>query len=266
MLLAAAACGGDDDATDTTTTAAPGGDTVPTTSGGDDGATMLTDPNTPIAVRPGGTFTITLSSNPSTGYEWTLADEPDPGVATFVDRAFTPDPGSEDREGAGGVETLTFDAVAAGNTQVGLRYEQTFDPRPDDRTLVFSVWVQEGLPEEGGPAPEPEAPPSGAVFSDPSTPIEVEPGSEFGISLEANPSTGFVWLLAAPLSGGTTYLGSLTQPSGSGAVGAPGTQVLVFESGGSGTSTIDLQYVRPWEGGPADDTVRFGVEVPAERE
>jgi inhibitor of cysteine peptidase len=279
LLLAAAACGGDEDAADTTTTtngdaddttttagdttttAAPGGDTVPTTSAGD-GATMLTDPATPIAVRPGGTFTITLSANPTTGFEWTIVDEPDPEVAAFSDREYTTDPGSEGRDGAGGVETLTFDAVAEGTTQVGVRYEQSFDPNPDDRTLVFSVWVQDGLPADGGPAPDPEAPPAGATFSDPSTPIAVTPGSEFGISLEANPSTGFEWVLASPLPDGTVYLGSVSQPSDSGAVGAPGTQVLVFESGQSGSGTIDLQYVRPWEAGPADETARFRLEVP----
>jgi inhibitor of cysteine peptidase len=101
----------------------------------------------------------------------------------------------------------------------------------------------------------------GEVFT--SSPIDVSVDDNFVIELEANPSTGYSWELAAPLDEAiVTSLGSDHEAGEGDAVGAPGTQELSFRAVGEGTTTISLQYVRPWETDvAAADTQEFTVNV-----
>jgi inhibitor of cysteine peptidase len=86
----------------------------------------------------------------------------------------------------------------------------------------------------------------GEVFT--SSPVDVAVDDTFVIELEANPSTGYSWELAGPLDEAIVVsLGSDHEAGDSDAVGAPGTQQLSFRAVGTGTTTIALQYVRPWE-------------------
>ena len=90
--------------------------------GGDSNTFTADDLNAPIEVDAGSTFQIVLDSNPTTGYAWQVEDKPDPAVVKYSGSEYEPDPGSEDREGGGGEEALTFEAVAAGETEIGLVY------------------------------------------------------------------------------------------------------------------------------------------------
>lgn len=257
-----AACGGDDDGAAGTTTSAE--ETTTTTAGSTtttaaDGAVTLSDPATPIVVAPGQGFTITVASNPTTGYEWGVTAAPDEAVATYVGSDYTPDPSSVGVEGGGGVQTLTFSAVAEGDTQVGLRYSQPWDPQPDDETLVFAVQVRADAAAIAT-TEEPPLPADLQVFTDPATPIEVAAAAEFGIELESNASTGYQWILAAPLTGGVTYLGS-SYRAGEAVPGAPGKQVLLFRAGPAGSSTIELRSSRVWEPAPDDQTATFSLNA-----
>ena len=101
----------------------------------------------------------------------------------------------------------------------------------------------------------------GEVFT--SSPVDVDVDDTFTIELESNPSTGYSWELAAPLDEAiVTSLGSDHEAGDSDAVGAPGTQELSFKAVGAGTTTIALQYVRPWETDVAPaETQDFTVNV-----
>jgi predicted secreted protein len=88
---------------------------------GDSNTFTADDLNAPIEVDAGSTFQIVLDSNPTTGYAWQV-EEKDPGVVKYSGAEYEPDPGSEDRAGGGGEETLTFEAVAAGETEIALTY------------------------------------------------------------------------------------------------------------------------------------------------
>ena len=102
---------------------------------------------------------------------------------------------------------------------------------------------------------------SGEVFT--SSPIDVAVDDTFVIELEANPSTGYSWELAGPLDEAVVVaLGSDHEAGEGDAVGAPGTQELSFKAVGEGTTTIALQYVRPWETDLAPaETQDFTVNV-----
>ena len=81
--------------------------------------------------------------------------------------------------------------------------------------------------------------------------------------LESNPSRGYSWELAGPLDEAiVTSLGSDHEAADGDAVGAPGTQDLSFKAVGAGTTTIALQYVRPWETDVAPaETKDYAVNV-----
>lgn len=101
----------------------------------------------------------------------------------------------------------------------------------------------------------------GEVFT--SSPIDVGVDDTFTIELEANPSTGYSWELAGPLDEAIVVsLGSDHEAGDSDAVGTPGTQEMSFRAVGAGTTTIALQYVRPWETDVAPaETKDFTVNV-----
>jgi predicted secreted protein len=88
--------------------------------GGDDNT--FEDLDAPLVVEAGEAFAIALSENPSTGYEWQFTRRPDPEVARFVGSDFELEEGGEDRDGAGGTRRFRFEAVAAGETEMRLRY------------------------------------------------------------------------------------------------------------------------------------------------
>ena len=79
------------------------------------------DPSS-IEVDAGTEFEVVLDSNPTTGYEWRLAEEPDAAVVEYVGSEYAQDPDSEGLDGAGGQETLTFKAGDAGSTTIELEY------------------------------------------------------------------------------------------------------------------------------------------------
>jgi len=60
--------------------------------------------------------------------------------------------------------------------------------------------------------------------------VEVSVGDSFTVTLCSNPTTGFEWESATP-------------------PGTPGQEVWTFKALKKGTSTVSIDYSRPWEGG-----------------
>jgi len=79
-----------------------------------------------VALANGGTLTVTLESNPSTGYSWNEnAKIIDKTVIQQTDHrlqpALTPLPG------AGGLEIWTFKAIKPGKTIISMEYHRPFE-------------------------------------------------------------------------------------------------------------------------------------------
>lgn len=95
----------------------------------------------PIAVIKGKECTITLPSNPTTGYQWKLGNKPNSKVVSDVVSEYNAP--AEPIPGRGGTETWTFMAAGKGTTAIVLKYirpwERTAKPA---RTQVFNVTVQ----------------------------------------------------------------------------------------------------------------------------
>jgi inhibitor of cysteine peptidase len=81
------------------------------------------DNGRPIALKKGEKFAISLASNRTTGYEWTV-DGIDNAFLRYDDKIYV---GTGFAVGSGGVETLCFTAINTGKTSLSVIYHRTFD-------------------------------------------------------------------------------------------------------------------------------------------
>jgi inhibitor of cysteine peptidase len=107
--------------------------------------------------------------------------------------------------------------------------------------------------------------PSRVELSEEDSPAEVpvDVGAEIEIRLESNATTGYRWVLPddrvpEPL----VLVESRYEEPGSDLVGAPGTQVFVFEAEERGADVLRLEYLRPFDDPPvAERVVEYIVVV-----
>jgi inhibitor of cysteine peptidase len=97
-----------------------------------------------ITMAVGDILKIELNSNPSTGYSWHIAANTDDVLAPVGEPQFSLG-GATPMPGAGGTETFTFKAVAAGESTLTLIYNRPWEtnvtPTPND-TFTVTVTVQ----------------------------------------------------------------------------------------------------------------------------
>ena len=99
------------------------------------------DPSQSIEASVGSDFTIVLDSNPTTGYHWEFVSEPDANILQFVSKDYKPD--EPISVGSGGVDVLTFHALAAGTAQITLGYyPPSNDPVEPQQSVTFDVIVK----------------------------------------------------------------------------------------------------------------------------
>lgn len=84
--------------------------------------------------------------------------------------------------------------------------------------------------------------------------IEIGTGYELSVYLCSNPSTGFSWTESAIISDPlilqqTDHKFVISESSTPPSVGTAGKEVWKFKANKKGTSTIKMEYGRPWEGG-----------------
>ena len=88
--------------------------------------------------------------------------------------------------------------------------------------------------------------------------INVAAGDTFAVTLCSNATTGFQWSESAQISDKTVVqqksresidTQSYIAPENKELVGVPGKEIWTFKALKKGTSTISMDYSRPWEGG-----------------
>jgi inhibitor of cysteine peptidase len=82
--------------------------------------------------------------------------------------------------------------------------------------------------------------------------LSVAAGSTFTVTLCSNATTGYKWSEAAQISDPTVVQQTgheFVSPENTGIVGAPGNEVWTFKALKKGSSTITMDYSRPWAGG-----------------
>jgi inhibitor of cysteine peptidase len=97
----------------------------------------------PIAATAGKEFKITLRANATTGYQWVLAKAPDEKLVKLL-RSEYKRPDSK-LVGAGGEMVWTFQALAAGRTELGLDYVRPWEKgQKPAQTTNFVVVIKGG--------------------------------------------------------------------------------------------------------------------------
>ena len=84
--------------------------------------------------------------------------------------------------------------------------------------------------------------------------FEIQAGGLLTVTLCSNPTTGFQWSEKAQISDATVlkqvgheFIGPESEPPPP--PGTPGQEVWTFEALKTGTSTVSMEYSRPWAGG-----------------
>jgi inhibitor of cysteine peptidase len=82
--------------------------------------------------------------------------------------------------------------------------------------------------------------------------VEVGAGGTLTVTLCSNQTTGFMWSETAQISDQSVLQQTdhkFVPPEAEGVVGAAGQEVWTFNALKKGTSTVSVEYSRPWEGG-----------------
>lgn len=95
------------------------------------------DENSQVELNKGQFLTVSLEGNPTTGFTWEAADLDDQILRQVGEAQFSPD---SDLIGAGGTQTLRFEALNSGQTTLGLVYRRPWEDKSDP-LKIFSVRV-----------------------------------------------------------------------------------------------------------------------------
>jgi len=82
--------------------------------------------------------------------------------------------------------------------------------------------------------------------------VAVAAGGTLTVTLCSNQTTGFMWSETAQISDQSVLQQTdhrFVSPEAEGVVGAAGNEVWTFNALKKGTSTVSVEYSRPWEGG-----------------
>jgi len=84
---------------------------------------------------------VDVDANPTTGYEWEIQTPKDASVLELVSREYTPDK-SASMVGSGGVERITWRAVAPGNATVLMYYWRPKEDKKPQQEYRLDVVVE----------------------------------------------------------------------------------------------------------------------------
>ncbi len=97
----------------------------------DESMKRFDDPTKTIHVGVGETFALALPGNPTTGHTWQA--ETDADYVRFLDQTHEPGgPGI----GGGGQEVLRFRALAAGETELALKYKRPWEAQAHETRRI----------------------------------------------------------------------------------------------------------------------------------
>jgi formylglycine-generating enzyme required for sulfatase activity/predicted secreted protein len=173
----------------------------------------------------GEEFEISLESNPTTGYSWSLVEDLPDWLELVGTTYVATDPGMV---GGGGTQTWTFRATGSGSATLTFQYIQPWVGAPAE-VRVYQVTAKTSADVEK---------------------IDVLVGEEFEINLESNPTTGYSWSLVEHLPDWLELVDTTYVPTDPGMVGGGGVETWTFRATGSGSATLTFEYERPWEDEP----------------
>ena len=100
-----------------------------------------TDNGKQVTVNTGDTLTLTLTSNPTTGYSWQVMEIDNTVLIQSGNPEYKQSSGSEGLVGAGGTQTFRFQAVGTGMTVLKLGYARPWESVPPIQTFAVQIVV-----------------------------------------------------------------------------------------------------------------------------
>ena len=98
-------------------------------------------PRSPIHTKTGEIFSITLDSNPTTGYQWQLANLVDEKVLKLISSEYRM--AETNMVGAGGKEVWTFKALSTGQTTIVFEYVRLWEKDKEPaKKAAFTINIQ----------------------------------------------------------------------------------------------------------------------------
>ncbi len=95
-----------------------------------------------VDLQVGQMLTVSLESNPTTGYSWQVTRY-DNAILNQLGEVEFKQGGEKGLVGAGGIETFRFEAVSAGDTSLELAYVRPWEEGvPPERVFVIQVDVK----------------------------------------------------------------------------------------------------------------------------
>ena len=95
-----------------------------------------------VTVKSGQVVTVTLESNPTTGYSWQVMEIDNAILVQDGDPEYKQASGTGGLVGAGGTETFRFKAVGTGEITLGLGYMRPWESIPPIESFTIQVTVQ----------------------------------------------------------------------------------------------------------------------------
>ena len=92
-----------------------------------------------VALAVGASLAVELAGNPTTGYEWTVA-QIDAAYLRLIDSSYATDSSAV---GSGGVYTFQFETLQPGATTLGLVYRRSWETTPADQAFTLTVTIQD---------------------------------------------------------------------------------------------------------------------------
>jgi len=103
--------------------------------------TSATESGQQITLSPGDSLVVTLDSNATTGFSWSVAGISDETVVDEVSNEYQA-PDSE-LMGAGGQEVWTFEAVDEGTSTIEMQYSRSWETEVEPaETFIVTVVVE----------------------------------------------------------------------------------------------------------------------------
>ena len=93
-----------------------------------------------VSLASGDSLVIELAGNPTTGYEWAVA-QADDDLLRLADSSYTPD--SPGLAGSGGLYLFRFEALRPGSAPLLLAYRRPWEPNAPARSFALTVSIPE---------------------------------------------------------------------------------------------------------------------------
>ena len=247
----------------------------------------------------GGTISVQLDSNRTTGFRWNNTTN----AKQFRLQGEVQYEANNSRIGSGGIATATFQPLQVGKGMLTLEYKRPFETEPAAKTFQVTINVQKKDP--GGDQPKTYQSPNGKAYprhwgappkmqtrdlrplpggygqgsgtlakwiqanldneiqltaKDNQKTFQVPVGSVISVQLESNRTTGFRWNNATE-SDNLQLMGEIVYASQGTLPGSGGQATANFRALKPGDALLTLKYARPFEDKPAAKTFQVTLQV-----